>query len=207
VKYYPAFLNLHGKKVIVVGGGKVAERKVLTLVKAGATVKVISPTITNNLQKLREKGIIKYIARNYRKGDAKNAFIVFAATSSARINTEIAKEAEYLVNVVDNPEECNFIVPSIIRRGSLTIGISTGGASPAAAKVIRKEIEKLYGSEFSRYLKFLCTIRKKATNKIKDTKKRKKFLKGLASERIFYMLRKDGFIHVSELIKNKLKLF
>jgi len=207
VKYYPAFLNLRGKNAVVVGGGKVAERKALALIEAGAIVKVISPAITNNLKRLKKKGLIRHIAKTYKKGDIKNAFIVFAATSSARTNTEISKEAEYLVNVVDKPEECNFIVPSIVRRGFLTIGISTAGTSPAAAKAVRKEIEKLYGTEFSHYLKLLGAIRKKAINKIKNARKRERFLKWLASDKIFNMLRKDGFASVSKLIKSNLDLF
>jgi len=206
VKYYPAFLNLCGKNAVVVGGGRVAERKVLTLVETGAIVKVISPAITNNLKRLKEKGLIRHTARNYRKGDAKNAFIVFAATSSAQTNTEISKEAKYLVNVVDKPERCNFIVPSIVRRGALTIAISTGGTSPAAAKAIRKEIERLYGAEFSHYLKLLGAIRKKAINKIKNVRERERFLKWIASDKIFHMLRKDGFVPVSKLIEEKLKV-
>jgi len=210
MKYYPVFLNLNGKKAVVVGGGKVAERKVRTLLKAGASVKVISPKITKPLERLRKKGLLTHINRHYRKGDLKDAFIVIVGTSSAQTNTQIAEDARHsgigpeasgrLINVIDTPSEGNFIAPSIVKRGQLTIAISTEGSSPAVAKAIRKELEKLYGVEFTRYLRFLKMMRKKAMKEIKDDRKRKEFLKGLASEKIFTSLRKKGCAHLSQVI-------
>lgn len=193
MKYYPAFLNLKDKKAVVVGGGKVAERKARSLINAGAALKVISPDITENLRKLKEKGLIKHIKRNYKRGDLKDAFIVVAGTSSAEINLKIAQEAPHLVNVIDAPSEGNFIVPSLVRRGPLTIAISTEGASPAISKAVRKEIERLYGREFVLYLKFVELIRKEAREKITNNKKREKFLKSLASEELFNAVRNKGF--------------
>jgi precorrin-2 dehydrogenase/sirohydrochlorin ferrochelatase len=192
MKYYPAFLNLNAKKAVVIGGGKVAERKVLALIKAGAFVKVISLNTTKTIEGLRKKGLLTHIKRRYRKGDLKDAFIVISGTSSAQTNTKIAQHARHLVNVIDTPSEGNFIAPSIVKRGPLTIAISTEGCSPAVAKAIRKELEKLYGTEFTHYLRFLGIIRKKAMKEIKDDKKREEFLKGLASEKIFNALRKRG---------------
>jgi len=100
VRYYPAFLNLKNKKAVVIGGGKVAERKVRLLVRAGANVKIISPVITKSLDKLRVKGKLKHVNRNYIRRDLENVFIVIAATSSAKTNTKIAEDSENLVNVV-----------------------------------------------------------------------------------------------------------
>ncbi|HDH04351.1 MAG TPA: bifunctional precorrin-2 dehydrogenase/sirohydrochlorin ferrochelatase [Nitrospirae bacterium] len=193
MKYYPAFLNLKDKKAVVAGGGKVAERKALSLVNAGAAVKVISPDITENLRKLKKKGLIKHIKRNYREGDLKDAFIVVAGTSSAEINAKIAQEAPHLVNVIDLPSAGNYVVPSIVRRGPLAIAISTEGVSPAVSKAVRKEIERLYGREFALYLKFVGLIRKEAREKITNCKKREKFLKSLASEELFTAVRNRGF--------------
>lgn len=207
MKYYPVFLNLRDKKAVVVGGGKVAERKVLNLIKAGASVKVISPEITKALEKLKRKGLLKHIKRHYKKGDLKDAFIVIASTSSAQTNTKIAQDARHLINVVDTPSKGNFITPAIVKRHPLTIAISTEGTSPAVAKTIRKELEKLYGTEFTHYLRFLKTMRKKAMKKIKDDKKREEFLKGLASEKIFNMIRKEGFTPLSKIIKTQFLLF
>ena len=200
MKYYPAFIDLNEKEAVVVGGGNVAERKVRALIRAGASVKVISPQITDNLAKLKKKGLLKHIRRNYRKGDLRGAFIVIAGTSSVLTNDRIAGDARNLVNVIDAPSQGNFIVPSVVSRGKLTIAISTGGASPAVSKAIRKEMEKLYGIEFDRYLRFLETIRKKASAKITDTKTRNAFLRSLASDELFTMLRNKGFRAASRSI-------
>lgn len=200
MKYYPVYLNLKDKKAVVVGGGGVAERKALTLVKAGASVKIISPSITRRLKKLVENGKIIHIKRNYKRGDLKGAFVVIAGTSSVEINTGIARDAGHLINVIDTPSEGNFIAPSIVKRGPLTLAISTEGASPAVSKAIRKEIEKFYGREFALYLKLMKSVRRKAMKKIADPKKREKLLKTLAAGEIFRALRNKGFGAVSKKI-------
>lgn len=209
-KYYPVFLNLNGKTAVVIGGGKTAERKARTLIQAGASVKVISPDITASLGELKKTGRLTHIKRPYRKGDLKGAFIVIAGTSSVQINTKIANDARHpgigpsrLVNVIDTPSEGNFIAPSIVKRGPLTIAISTGGSSPAASKLIRQEIEKLYGVEFAHYLRSLGKMRKKALREIKDSKKRESLLKDLASEKIFKNLRTRGVSYISKLIRKE----
>jgi precorrin-2 dehydrogenase/sirohydrochlorin ferrochelatase len=191
--YYPAFLNLQGKKVVVVGGGKVAERKILALLNAGTDITVISPEITERIKKEKLKGKIKHISRQYRRGDSKEAFLVIAATDSEVINKDVSEGAFCLLNVVDTPHLCNFIVPSVVRRGPLTIAISTSGISPALSKSIRKELEKCYGEEFTKYLRLLEKIREKAMAEIRDKKKRTGFLKSLASEEVIKILREEGF--------------
>jgi precorrin-2 dehydrogenase/sirohydrochlorin ferrochelatase len=198
--YYPAFLNLQGKRVVVIGGGKVAERKVLALLESGADITVISPKITKRIAREELKDRIKYIPRQYRKGDVKNAFLAIASTDSYQINKKVSEDALCLVNVVDTPSLCNFIVPSVIQRGYLTIAISTSGASPALSKSIRKELEKLYGFEFAKYLRLLEKIRKKAMEGIQDKKQRTEFLGGLASQEMVKMLRQKGYAGVMKKI-------
>ncbi len=193
-------MDLKDRKAVVVGGGRVAERKVRSLVKAGALVSVISPGITAGLEELKQKGKIRHFRRRYRKGDAGDALVVIAATSSARINKKVAQDARHLINVIDMPSEGNFIVPSSVERDSLTIAVSTGGASPAVSRAIRKEIGKLYGREFARYLRFLENVRRKAAETISDEGKRGRFLRSVASEEIFSTLRKKGFSAASEKI-------
>jgi precorrin-2 dehydrogenase/sirohydrochlorin ferrochelatase len=205
VKYYPVFLNLKDKKTALVGGGRVAERKARTLIKAGATVKIISPSLTRNLKTFSEKGKLSHIKRSYKRRDVNKAFHVIAATSSPQTNTKVAHDAEFLINVTDKPSEGNFIAPSIVRSGPLTIAISTEGASPAISKAIRKELEKLYCKEFALYLKFVESIRKTAIKTIADHKKRERFLKSLASEEIFRYLRSKGFTAVSKKISAALE--
>jgi len=197
--YYPAFINLSRKNCVVVGGGKVAERKVSSLLRSGANVVVISPEITANLRKYKEKGKIKHVERNYKKGDLKNAFFVIAATSDEKTNNQVSRDAPFLVNVVDRPEMANFIVPSIVNRGPMTIAISTSGASPAISKTVRKELEILYNKDFGDFLCFLMQMRKKLIGEVKDSKKRERLLKGFGSKEIFSILRNKGF----EAAKNK----
>lgn len=193
MKYYPVFLDLNNRKAVVVGGGRVAERKVRSLLKAGAVVKVVSPAVTTGLKKLADQGKIRHKKKRYGKGDLRGAFIVIAATSLARVNSKAAQDAEHLVNIIDLPADGNFIVPSLVRRGDLTIAISTEGVSPSISKAVRQEIEQKYDVEFARYLRFVESVRKKAIKEIKDTKKRERFLKSLASAENLAMLRNRGF--------------
>lgn len=204
-KYYPAFINLSGKQCIVVGGGKVAERKVLSLLNSGAVVKVISPAITEMLRRQKERGRIKHIRRNYKSGDLKDAFLVIAATSDERINRKISEEAPCLVNVVDRPEMANFIVPAVVSRGPMTIAVSTSGASPAMAREIRKELELLYGKAFAQYLKFLKQMRQMVLKDVPDKEARERFFKEVASENIIRLLREKGFEKTREVVLQKFR--
>ena len=203
MNYYPAFLNLKGKKAVVVGGGRIAERKVLTLLKAGADVTVISPRLTEKLAKQKETGRMCHIPRAYRQGDLKDGFLVIAATDSPEVNSMVAAEAPCLLNVVDVPVECNFIAPSVVERGPLVFAISTGGTSPAFAKAVRKEIEKSYGPVFSGYLSFVKTLRSRAMREIADRTAREKFFKSLASADILNALRTKGLDSVKKSVMNR----
>lgn len=207
-KYYPVFLDLLNKKCIIIGGGKVAERKCLSLLKAGARVAVISPELTRRLEVCRVKGLIAHIKRDYRKGDIRSAYLVIAATDSEETNKRVAAEASgrnVLLNVADNPELCNFIAPSVIGSRSLIIAISTSGVSPAVAKAIRIELEGLYGRDFSGYLEFLKKIRPEIIKKVTDKRKRETLLKKMASAGILSVLRGKGFKEAKKTALNYLK--
>lgn len=201
--YYPAFINLRNKKTVVIGGGDIAERKVLSLLRSEADVTIISPVITKRLQKKVSEGRIFHINRKYKKGDLKNFFLVIAATNDRKVNESIAKEAKCLVNVVDTPELCNFIVPSVVKRGHLTIAISTSGISPAMSRTIRKELEENYKKEFEKFLKSLQFIREKAIKQIQDNRKRTDFLKYAGSKNILGLLRDKGCKTTINILKNK----
>ncbi|MDO8282193.1 MAG: bifunctional precorrin-2 dehydrogenase/sirohydrochlorin ferrochelatase [Thermodesulfovibrionia bacterium] len=209
MKYYPLFLDLKAKKAVVIGGGRVAERKAAALIKAGAAIELVSPSLTPRLQKFKAAGKIKHKARNYAKGDLKSAFVVAACTSSGKTNIMIANDAKELfcplINVADNPSEGNFIVPASLTRGPLTIAISTEGASPAIAKMIRKEIQEVYDADFAKYLKLLGPLRRKALTKITDDKKRIYIFKKFSSPKIISTLRKKGFEAASKEMKALLK--
>jgi precorrin-2 dehydrogenase/sirohydrochlorin ferrochelatase len=190
--YYPAFLDLRDQPCVVVGGGNVAERKTLDLLRAGARVKVISPGLTSRLQKEKTRGSIKHISRHFWQGDLEGAFLVIAATDSDEENRKIALHKGLLLNVVDRPELCTFIVPATIRRGPLQIAVSTSGASPAMARAIRKDLESTYGPPFGKHLNKLKRLREKAVNEIKSPRERERYLKSLASDNTVKMLKKQS---------------
>lgn len=150
--YYPVFLNISGRKCVVVGGGQVALRKVKALLERGAHVGVISPDFCPELNKLAESGEINALRRRYQVGDLQGALIAIAATNDSDINQEVVKEARrggVLANVVDDAEDSDFIAPSHLQRGNITIAISTAGFSPALARKIRTKLEKDFGDEYA----------------------------------------------------------
>jgi precorrin-2 dehydrogenase/sirohydrochlorin ferrochelatase len=203
-KYYPAYLDLRRKKCVVVGGGGVAERKVRSLLDADAAVVVISPDLTAALRGLVTKGKIRHIKRAYRKGDLKDAFLVIAATADQAVNDAVSKDAPFLINVVDAPDLANFIVPAVIRSGPLNISVSTGGASPAIASSVRKEIESLYDRDFGRYLSFLARLRKKVMKDIVDRASRESFFRAAGSAEMLGFIREFGFEKARDRIMDRL---
>ena len=151
-RYYPIFLNIRGKRCVVVGGGPVALRKVNILLEHEASVKVISPELCPELSQLAKSRAIQVLQRNYNGGDLQGAFITIAATDDGEINNKVAEEARakgVLVNVVDDSEHSDFIVPSQFRRGDITIAVSTAGKSPALARKIRTRLEEDFGVEYA----------------------------------------------------------
>lgn len=139
-----------------------AERKTAMLLEHQASVTVISPSLNKGLQHLAEQGTIQTINRNYQAGDLEEAFLVIAATDDPHINTDIAdqrREQGALVNVVDNPEISDFIVPALVRRGDITIAISTAGKSPALARKIRAELENSFGPEYATLVRLVNEVR------------------------------------------------
>lgn len=160
--YYPAFLNIHGKRCVVVGGGTVALRKVKVLLDCGADVTVVSPTLHSDLAQLAEAKGISVICRDFETGDLKNAFIAIAATNRSETNQKVTEEAKkrgILVNVVDSLGESAFIIPSLFRRGDLAIAISTAGASPALARKVRTFLEQSFGEEYTLLLSLVKEVR------------------------------------------------
>ncbi len=160
--YYPIFLNISGQRCVVVGGGQVALRKVRTLLEHGAGVEVISPDLCPELGQLAESGEIRVLQRSYQSGDLQDAVIAIAATNDSHTNQEVVTEARrktVLVNVVDDAESSDFIAPSYMRRGDVTIAISTAGRSPALARKIRTSLEKNFGDEYASLALLLDEVR------------------------------------------------
>ncbi len=193
MRYYPVFLNLKERLCVVVGGGDVAERKVRGLLRAGARVKVVSPELTEGLEELRNRGLIKHVKRAYQEDDIRDAFLVIAATSEMDVNRAVFKDARNVpVNVVDVPELCSFIVPSIVNRGDLTVAISTSGVSPALARSIREELEVFFPEETGEFLEFLKDIRSRIKQTVPDSTTREAVLKEIGSRRVLKLLLTEG---------------
>jgi len=162
ITYYPVFLNVNGKKCVVVGGGQVALRKVRALLEHGADVEVISPDLCPELVQLAGSGEIRVLAKEYRTGDLKKTFVAIAATDDGEINQRVVAEARksaVLVNVVDDAENSDFIVPSYLRRGEVTVAVSTSGRSPALARKIRTRLEKELGDEYASLIHLIGEVR------------------------------------------------
>lgn len=177
---FPLFIDLKGKKCIIIGGGNVAARKVEILLQFGAHLVVISPELIPELEAHKEKGAFIHIDRLYYDKDIEGAFLVIAATSDNEANEMIYNAAVKLnifVNVVDDPKKCTFIFPSVIKKDDLVIGVSTSGSFPMLSKKLRKKIENIVPMNFDGYLTgVLRQWRERAGSNIPDTEKRKEFM-------------------------------
>ncbi|WP_242246246.1 NAD(P)-binding protein [Bacillus cereus group sp. BfR-BA-01523] len=171
---YPLTVRVDKKRVVVIGGGRVAGFKIIPLLKQGADIVVVSTELDANLVKLVEEKQIRWYQREYEKSDIKDAFLVVAATSNSVLNEQIAEDAavNQLVNVITNPESGNVHFPAAIHRGLLNVAVSTGGASPKLAKKIRDDIANKYDEKYESYLDFLYEVRLKV--KELQVEKRKK---------------------------------
>ncbi len=164
MSFYPVNLDIKNRACLVVGGGAVASRKARTLAECGAIVTVVSPEFSQSLRELETISAVILICRPYETADLDGKFLVIGATNDAALNRRINADAEsrhMLCNIADVPDICNFILPSIIRRGDLVIAVSTSGKSPAFAKKLRKDLEKNFGDEYARFLNLMSAIRNK----------------------------------------------
>jgi precorrin-2 dehydrogenase/sirohydrochlorin ferrochelatase len=160
--YYPLFLEMKGRPCLVVGGGQVAQRKVEGLLAADAAVTVVSPDLTPGLAALTKEGRITHRQREYRRGDLEGFAIVVAATADKATNARVAQDARgggVLVNAVDDPASCDFILPSVVRRGEVALAVSTGGLSPALARRLREELEAYLSDDFAPLVELLAEVR------------------------------------------------
>ena len=162
MRYYPVFLDLTDKLSIIVGGGTIAEGKVTGLLEADAKVVVIAPEVTPVLRALAESGKVAWEQRPYHDGDLEGAAIAISATDDPQVNHQVWDEANrrgILINVVDDVPYCNFIAPAIVRRGDITIAISTNGKMPALAAHMRREMDKSFGDEYLQLLEMTSPMR------------------------------------------------
>jgi precorrin-2 dehydrogenase/sirohydrochlorin ferrochelatase len=210
VSFYPVNLQIHNRLCIVVGGGSVAERKVLGLLDAGACVTVLSPEITPHLAELITKKKLSHIERIYGKGDLAGFFIAICATNNEIINKLVAEEASklgILVNVVDDPERGNFTVPSKITHGDLLMTISTGGKSPALAKMLARELAQQYGPEYGIYLDLVAVARAKMKQQMSLSTERESFWRQTIDQESINLLKEGKLQEAEAKINNAISCF
>ena len=174
--FYPIYLNLTGKRVLVVGGGEVAERKIESLLGTGAIIRVVSPDVTDQISNLAVEKRIDIERRAYKNGDCAGAVIVLCATDDAEMNRTVfndAHSAGALVNSADQPALCDFIMPAVVRRGEVAIAISTGGTSPGLAARLRQKIGRLIGPEYGLLTQLLSKARPYIRQRIPEEADRK----------------------------------
>lgn len=180
-------LNIHaaGKVIVVVGGGRVAERKVSHILPAGGLVTVVSPKLTFELHKLRDGGMIRHLAREYQAGDLRDAFMVIAATDDRETNRAVADEARelgVLAEITDKPASGTVTSPAVIRQGDLSIAISTNNLAPALAAALKRELTPLFGSEYAKTLRLMGAVREKLLTDGKGSPYNKEILNELAEK-------------------------
>ena len=191
---YPLTVRVDKKRVVVIGGGKVAGFKIIPLLKQGADIVVVSTELDANLVKLVEEKQIRWYQREYEKSDIKDAFLVVAATSDSVLNEQIAEDAavNQLVNVITNPESGNVHFPAAIHRGLLNVAVSTGGASPKLAKKIRDDIANKYDETYESYLDFLYEVRIKVKELQVEKRQRNILLQEVLKSYMFKMNKKEN---------------
>lgn len=196
MKLYPiGLIGLEQQRIVVVGGGNVATRKVTGLLAAGAVVTVISPALSPELVRLADRQQITVVQRAYHDGDLADTWLVIAATNNPRVNDQVWQEAEQrgcLVNVVDDPARGNFIVPAVIHRGEITITISTGGASPALARRLRERLESFIGPEYGDLAALLAELRPYMQARFPDPAVRSQVAFRLVDSDLADIIRADG---------------
>ncbi len=151
VGYYPVSFNMSGRRCLVIGGGPVAERKIAALLEVGAAVTVISPQVTEQIAGWATLRSIEVLTKRYQAGEMAGFEIVFVATNDSQLNAaayEEGKNRGIWVNVADDPAHCDFILPSVLRRGPLTVAVSTGGSAPALSRAIREELESYFTKDY-----------------------------------------------------------
>src|SRR5215471_13634710 len=183
---YPIFLKLEGRKVLIVGGGKVAEEKIYAVLRSATDVTVVAPEISNRIREWERNGLLRHTAEEYRTGMAKEYFLVIACADSEVVNRRIYSEAQQagvLCNAVDDPGYCDFYAPAVVHRGDFQIAISTGGNSPALAQRVRKKLEHEFGPEYESWISWLGRMREGIIWALPRSQRRTELLQVLAATR------------------------
>lgn len=203
--FYPLFLDLLGRKCVVVGAGEVAARKTVRLLECGARVTVVGKSPGAGITGLNDEGVIDLIDEEYREEYLDGAFLVIGATDNGDVNRRVYEDAEergMLVNIVDCPELCNFILPALLRRGDLTVAVSTGGRSPVMARRIRNELETKLDEGYGPMLRLMGDLRGKILARGLSPEDNKPIFESLADSPLLDLLREKRWAEAEEVVLN-----
>jgi uroporphyrin-III C-methyltransferase/precorrin-2 dehydrogenase/sirohydrochlorin ferrochelatase len=205
MQHLPIFLSVSDQRCVVIGGGEIATRKVAQLLRSGAQVRVVSPSLCRSLARFHDAGRIEHVARDYSDGDIADAYLAFAATDNEAVNHAVAEAGRKLripVNVVDHPEDGSFIMPSVIDRSPVVAAVSTGGASPVLARLIRSRLESVIPAGYGRLAELCSRFRDRVKQTIESPADRRRFwdhvLQGGVAERVF-----SGHIAEAEVLMER----
>jgi siroheme synthase-like protein len=202
--YYPIYLDIENRNVVIIGGGNVCARKAETMMKYGARVTVVSPDFTDEIEKWAREGCLQLRRKKYDESDLDDANIVIASTDDESVNTTIATDCRRRripVNVVDVTHLCEFIVPAIIEKGSIQIAVSTGGKSPVIARTLKEDLNRLIGPEYDEVNQVLGSLRDGAKKVLPTDGDRKRFFDGIVAQGILELLRegrrRDAYVTIA----------
>jgi precorrin-2 dehydrogenase / sirohydrochlorin ferrochelatase len=208
MRYYPIYLDLMNRAVLVVGGGAIAESKAQQLIEAGARVRVVSPTLTPLLSGWAARGVIEHVPGRFKEDDLKDVYLVISAADDQAANEEVARlaaELGLLINVVDQPSLCNFITPALVTRGDLQVSVSTGGGSPSLTQRVKREIAASIGEEYGELLKIAAEMRADAKQRIPDFERRRKVLHEFVESEALDLIRTGKYDEARELARSLLE--
>ena len=205
MRYYPIFLCVENRACLVVGGGEVGARKVDTLLRCGARVSVVSPEMLPWLAERVHEGAVELVGARYEEQQLQGQFLVIAATDDLELNCRVAHDAEkrgLLCNVVDYPQEGNFILPALVQRGALTVAISTSGQSPALARKLRQELQERFGFEYADFLELMGAVRSRLLRESKDSRANKERFDQLVQSPLLELVRVRDYEAIDRLLQN-----
>jgi len=207
---YPVNLIITNQPCLVVGGGTVAFRKVCSLLDAGAVVTVIAPDLSPKLAELQAAHRICWLQKSYEAGDAAGFFLLICATTDPHINELAAAEGrsgQILVNVVDQPEKCNFTVPSVVHRGDLQFTISTNGKAPALSRWLRLHLEEEFDDSYGQWLDRLAAIRQDVKEALPDIRCRQEFWRTALSDQVMTLVHEGNLKEAEALMRHAISRF
>lgn len=199
--YIPLMMDVADRSCILIGGGRIAERKAIPLLDAGAKVKIISPELSDRLLSMHQDGMLEWVRRSYREGDLTGAFLAYAVTDAREINDAVTKEANALgvpVNHAGDSGKGSFITPSVLRRGKLVLSVSASGSGPAAASRLCREINEAYGDDYEVYLDALALARTMVKATVQDAERRAALLHAVMDMDLLVQIRDGTYTPWSE---------